>query len=193
MRRLFLAALLVLSSCTYGPVQEKYVFCQGVVSFGPQYSGIARKNSHDFALGLCYRRWRDPEGIAKYPDGGGAKELENRLTVYKCNADSRNCLELITIPGRENYIVGWLGQDILLRKGNDYFTIDEKKNLLPGTKEIPDASENPNGMDCTRSHFLDVRDDRGIVKLFVDRCGEYREKGDIELHLNEATGAFEWK
>ncbi len=67
------------AACTYGPPVRSLRLT----------SAVAKPDSHIFALAVHDRHWRWPTGLARFPDGGTPRMLEESAVVHVCDADER--------------------------------------------------------------------------------------------------------
>lgn len=65
-----------MSACTYGPPRERSVTGQ-IVKLGDSYAALVLIN---------HERLREPTGLSAFPDGGKARILEKRATIYHVDA-----------------------------------------------------------------------------------------------------------
>lgn len=106
MRRaaLLAAALLLLDSCTYGPVVVRHRFA----------NAMAEPGGHAFAVILLTTESREPTGLSRFPDGGRTRILSERMGLWLCDADRGTAARIATMPrpaeiqsGFSAWIVGW--------------------------------------------------------------------------------------
>jgi hypothetical protein len=99
------AALLTLASCSYAPAVAHHRFANAM----PEPGG------HRLAVIVLTRESRESTGfLARFPDGGRAKILAERMKLWLCDADRGTAAELATLPrpadvrsGFTAWIVGW--------------------------------------------------------------------------------------
>jgi hypothetical protein len=99
----------LLTGCTYGPVQER----ASVWVTEPRF------NTRTFAVALEWERYRNPTGLSQFPDGGSPLSLREEARFFVCDLDSRSVRLLAAFPktkemesGFQGWIEGWDGDAV---------------------------------------------------------------------------------
>jgi hypothetical protein len=108
-KRILALGCVLLTGCTYGPVRER----ASVWVTEPRF------NTRTFAVALDWKRYRDPTGLSRLPDGGAPASLREEARFFVCDLDSRSVRLLAAFPktkemesGFQGWIEGWDGDAV---------------------------------------------------------------------------------
>jgi len=106
------AAFALISSCTYGPPEER-AYIENVA---------VRPESHQFAVAVSHVRSRPATGINAFPNGGIPQYLEQTALVYLVDVSTDVNLEIARIPAPEQlktsfsaHLTGWKGERLYIQ------------------------------------------------------------------------------
>ena len=112
MRFAALALLLSVTACTYGPPMD-HLSVQNVA---------IKPDGSRLAVAVKFERYRNPTGLAAFPDGGVPKVLEQRADVYVVSLPQGTVLSRLEVPAPEAnrvsfkpWLMGWEGDRVFLR------------------------------------------------------------------------------
>jgi hypothetical protein len=197
---------IALSACTYGPEQSTAWITD--VS--------AQPGSHNLALSVDFRRFRNATGIAAFPNGGIPKVLESEARIYLCRLDAGVIRQLAAVPeyadipsGPSVFIEGWNGTDLYFRlhgyergaSGGDdldrpirYFYRVSEDDALTRVSALPgDLSEQRNSGPAGAPPFLRYGGGHRDIDIAIDaRLSEVRlSEGGVDARVFFPEGSLE--
>ncbi|MGM0569276.1 hypothetical protein [Marinobacter sp.] len=106
------AVFILVSSCTYGPEEER-AYIENIA---------VRPESFQFAVAVHYVRFRPATGINAFPNGGIPQYLEPTALVYLVDVSTDENVEIARIPVPEQlkksfsaHLTGWKGDRVYIQ------------------------------------------------------------------------------